>query len=165
MIDEATQPMSAAPLSGTAEPSLPPGEVARDVSRAADPRGQPASSLERVRAIRGATTLEEDTREEVISRTQELLAQILVRNDLHQEDVVSIVFTATDDISSAFPAEAARAAGIALVPLLCARELEIEGGIERCIRVLLHVYTTRAPTELRHVYLHGARQLRTDLPE
>ncbi len=120
---------------------------------------------ERVRAIRGATTLEEDRREQVISRTQELLAQILLRNDLHQEDVISIVFTATDDISSAFPAEAAREAGIALVPLLCARELEIEGGVERCIRVLLHVYTTRAPAELRHVYLHGASQLRTDLPE
>lgn len=144
---------------------------------AADPPGerhQPHSTFagettpprpERVRAIRGATTLEDDTREEVISRTQELLAQILERNDLHQEDVVSIVFTATADISSAFPAEAAREAGIALVPLLCARELEVEGGIERCIRVLLHVYTTRVPTELRHVYLHGARQLRTDLPE
>lgn len=121
--------------------------------------------LQRVRAIRGATTLEADTREQVISRTQELLAEISARNDLHQEDIVSIVFTATDDISSAFPAEAAREAGIALVPLLCARELDVEGGIERCIRVLLHVYTTRAPRELRHVYLHRARQLRTDLPE
>ncbi|MDQ4131142.1 MAG: chorismate mutase [Actinomycetota bacterium] len=124
-----------------------------------------APTAPRVRAIRGATTLEGDTRKEVISRTQELLAQILQRNDLDQEDVVSILFTATEDISSAFPAEAAREAGIGLVPLLCARELEIEGGVERCIRVLLHVYTTRAPTELRHVYLHGARQLRTDLPE
>lgn len=123
------------------------------------------AGLERVRAIRGATTLEADTRQQIISRTQELLAEILARNELHQEDVVSIVFTATDDISSAFPAEAAREAGIALVPLLCARELEIEGGIKRCIRVLLHVYTTRAPTELRHVYQYGARQLRTDLPE
>ncbi len=120
---------------------------------------------ERVRAIRGATTLEEDTRQQVIARTQELLAEILARNGLHQEDVVSIVFTATEDVSSAFPAEAAREAGIALVPLLCARELEIEGGIRHCIRVLLHVYTARAATQLRHVYLHGARQLRTDLPE
>lgn len=139
-------------------------------SSGAGPAGSSASGagrpgVERVRAIRGATTLEEDTRQQVIARTQELLAEILVRNDLHQEDVVSIVFTATDDISSAFPAEAAREAGIALVPLLCARELEIEGGIRHCIRVLLHVYTPRAPTELRHVYLHGARQLRTDLPE
>lgn len=120
---------------------------------------------ERVRALRGATTLEADTREQVIVRTQELLAEIFRRNGLVQDDVVSIVFTATKDVSSAFPAEAAREAGIALVPLLCARELDIEGGIKRCIRVLLHVYTTRLPHELRHVYLHGARQLRTDLPE
>lgn len=119
---------------------------------------------ERVRAIRGATTLDADTREEVIARTQELLAEVFARNDLTEDDVVSIVFTATDDIRSAFPAEAARAAGIALVPLLCARELTVESSVARCIRVLLHVYTTRRPTELRHPYLHGARQLRTDLP-
>jgi chorismate mutase len=120
---------------------------------------------ERLRALRGATTLEADTRAQVIERTQELLRETFARNGLDQHDVVSIVFTATDDISSAFPAEAAREAGIELVPLLCARELEIDGGIERCIRVLLHVYTERSPAELRHVYLHGARQLRTDLPE
>ncbi len=119
----------------------------------------------RVRAIRGATTLDADSRDQVIGRTQELLGAIFERNGLEQDDVVSIVFTATDDVSSAFPAEAAREAGIALVPLLCARELEIDGGIERCIRVLLHVYTERTPSDLRHVYLHGARQLRTDLPE
>lgn len=119
----------------------------------------------RVRAIRGATTLDGDSHEQVIARTQELLAGVFERNDLTQEDVVSIVFTATDDISSAFPAEAARNAGIEHVPLLCARELDISGGIRRCIRVLLHVYTDREPHELRHVYLHDARQLRTDLPE
>jgi chorismate mutase len=120
---------------------------------------------ERVRAVRGATTLDEDAREQVIARTQELLREIFHRNELTQDDVVSIVFTATDDVSSAFPAEAAREAGIALVPLLCARELDIHGGVERCIRVLMHVYTHRTPAELRHVYLHDARQLRTDLPE
>lgn len=119
----------------------------------------------RMRAIRGATTLDEDSREQVITRTQELLHLVFERNDLSQDDVVSIVFTATDDVSSAFPAEAAREAGIALVPLLCARELEITGGVQRCIRLLLHVYTERTPEQLRHVYLHGARQLRTDLPE
>jgi chorismate mutase len=124
-----------------------------------------AGGGERVRALRGATSLDADRRDEVIGRTQELLSEIYARNGLAQEDVVSIVFTATDDITSAFPAEAAREAGINLVPLLCARELAIEGGIPRCIRVLLHVYTTRRPDELRHVYLHRARQLRTDLPE
>lgn len=121
--------------------------------------------MTRVRAVRGATTLDEDSREQVLVRTKELLAEVFSRNDLDQDDVVSIVFTATDDIRSAFPAEAARDAGIALVPLLCARELDVEGGIERCIRVLLHVYTDRTTDELRHPYLHEARQLRTDLPE
>lgn len=121
--------------------------------------------MERVRAIRGATTVEHDTRDEVISRTQELVAEIVRRNHILDDDMVSIFFTATDDIRSAFPAEAAREAGLTRVPLMCARELAIEGGVERCIRVMLHVYTSLAADELRHPYLHGARQLRTDLPE
>jgi chorismate mutase len=122
-------------------------------------------SVERVRAIRGATTVDHDTRDEVIARTQELVREIVRRNGIDDADMVSIIFTATDDIRSAFPAEAAREAGLTRVPLMCARELAIEGGIGRCIRVLLHVYTTLGPDELRHPYLHEARQLRTDLPE
>lgn len=119
----------------------------------------------RVRALRGATTLPADTRDQVIARTQELIRELFTRNELAEDDLISLVFTATDDIRSAFPAEAAREAGITHTPLLCARELGIDGGIPRCIRVLVHAYTRRDPTELRHVYLHGARQLRTDLPE
>ena len=120
---------------------------------------------ERVRALRGATTLDRDERDHLIQRTQELMTAIFQRNQLREDDLISIVFTATDDLSCAFPAEAAREAGITHVPLLCARELEIDGGIPRCIRILLHAYTERQPRELRHVYLHDARQLRTDLPE
>jgi chorismate mutase len=120
---------------------------------------------ERVRALRGATTLDRDDRDHLIERTQELIHLLFDRNGLGEDDLISIVFTATDDISSAFPAEAAREAGFTHTPLLCARELEIVGGIERCIRVLVHAYTGRSPRELRHVYLHDARQLRTDLPE
>ena len=119
----------------------------------------------RVRALRGATTLDVDERLHLLERTQELIAELFQRNGLREDDLISIVFTATDDISSAFPAEAARMAGITHVPLLCARELEIDGGIERCIRLLVHAYTDRTVRELRHPYLHGARQLRTDLPE
>lgn len=122
--------------------------------------GQP-----RVRALRGATTLDHDHRDHLMDRTQELIGELFARNDLTEGDLISIVFTATDDISSAFPAEAARAAGITHVPLLCARELEVDGGIERAIRILVHAYTDRDPADLRHPYLHGARQLRTDLPE
>jgi chorismate mutase len=119
----------------------------------------------RVRAIRGATTLDVDERAHVLARTGELVAEMLARNELAEDDLISIVFTATDDVHSAFPAEAAREAGITHVPLLCARELEVEGSVARCIRVLMHAYTTRAVVDLRHAYLHGARQLRTDLPE
>ena len=120
---------------------------------------------ERVRALRGATTLEVDDRDHLIERTQELIHALFERNELDEDDLVSIVFTATDDMSCGFPAEAAREAGFVHTPLLCARELEIVGGIERCVRVLVHAYTARDKSELRHVYLHEARQLRTDLPE
>ncbi|MFP4235486.1 MAG: chorismate mutase [Nitriliruptoraceae bacterium] len=119
----------------------------------------------RVRALRGATTLERDERTHLFERTQELIAALLTRNDLDEDDLISIVFTATDDVHAAYPAEAAREAGITHVPLLCTRELDIDGGIERCVRVLVHAYTPRGAKELRHVYLHDARQLRTDLPE
>jgi chorismate mutase len=119
----------------------------------------------RVRAVRGATTVEVDSREQVIDRTRELVLAVLERNGLVEDDLVSILFTATDDIRSAFPAEAARVAGFTHVPLMCARELDIVDGIERCIRVMVHVHTTLGARELRHPYLHGERQLRTDLPE
>lgn len=120
---------------------------------------------ERVRALRGATTLDEDDRDQMVERTQELIHALFDRNGLVEDDLVSIVFTATADISSGFPALAAREAGFVHTPLLCARELEVEGGIPRCVRVLVHAYTSRTKDELRHVYLHDARQLRQDLPE
>jgi chorismate mutase len=122
-------------------------------------------STPRVRAVRGATTVEHDSRDQVIDRTKELVRAVIERNAIDPDDLVSILFTATDDIRSAFPAEAAREAGLTRVPLMCARELDIVDGIERCIRVMAHVYTSRSTDELRHPYLHGARQLRTDLPE
>lgn len=122
---------------------------------------------ERLVALRGATTLEADTRDEVLARTAELLGTLMARNGLSAADVVSLFFTATDDIRSEFPAAAVRAAGIADVPMLCARELDVAGesGIPRCVRVMAHVYSARPRPDLRHVYLRGARQLRSDLPE
>jgi chorismate mutase len=118
-------------------------------------------------ALRGATTLEADTREQVLERTAELLHTLMERNGLVHDDVVSLLFTATDDVHSEFPAAAVRAAGISDVPMICARELDIDGGsgVARCIRVMAHVYTDRPRPELRHTYLHDARQLRSDLPE
>ena len=119
----------------------------------------------RVRALRGATTCDVDTVEEIDGRTQALVTAMLERNDVDHEDLVSIVFTATDDLHTQFPATAARALGLGDVPLLCARELDIVGGKPRTVRILMHLYTERTRAELHHVYLEGATTLRDDLPE
>lgn len=120
---------------------------------------------ERVRALRGAITLDEDTRDQVIERTARLLEAMFERNGVAKTDLISILFTATDDIRAEFPAAAARQIGISDIPLLCARELDVEGAVGRCIRVLMHLYTEKEPAALRHVYLEGAVPLRTDLPQ
>lgn len=119
----------------------------------------------RLRAIRGAITLDADTREQVMERTARLLEVIFERNELTKDDLVSIIFTATADIHSEFPAAAARGIGISEVPLLCAQELEIDGAVGLCIRVLIHLTSEKDATALHHVYLEGARPLRTDLPQ
>lgn len=117
-----------------------------------------------VRALRGATTVDADTTEQVSERVQALLGAMLERNGVVKDDIISIIFTATDDIHSMFPARAARAAGMGDVPLLCARELDVDGGTSRCIRVLMHLTTDKARAELHHVYQQGAWGLRDDLP-
>jgi chorismate mutase len=122
-------------------------------------------SAERLVAIRGATTVEADAREAVMERTGELLRELLDRNGVGHDDLVSIIFTATDDVVSEFPAAAARQLGLGDVPLLCARELAVRHGNPRTIRVLLHCYSVRPRSSLRHVYLHRASSLRDDLPE
>lgn len=118
-----------------------------------------------VRALRGATTVDADTAEQINERVQALVSAMLDRNGVDKEDLISIVFTATDDIHAMFPATAARSLGLGDVPLLCARELDISGGTPHCIRVLMHLNTTRSREELHHVYLEGARGLRDDLPD
>jgi chorismate mutase len=117
-----------------------------------------------VRAIRGATTVEEDTPEAITDRVVTLLRQVLDRNRLAEDDLISILFTATEDITSTFPATAARSMGLGAVPLICARELAIVGSVPHCIRVLLHVTTERTRDQIHHVYLEGAQGLRDDLP-
>lgn len=118
-----------------------------------------------VLALRGAITLEHDEREHLLERVGLLLSEMLGRNAVDHDDLVSILFTATPDIHSAFPAAAARKMGLGDIPLICAQELDIEGGMPRCIRVLMHFNTDRSRGELRHVYLEAARSLRDDLPE
>lgn len=93
-----------------------------------------------------------------------LLEELLERNGVDHDQLVSIVFTATDDLHCAFPATAARTLGLGDVPMLCARELDITGATPRCIRMLIHLDTSKARSELRHVYLEGAAGLRDDLP-
>ena len=118
-----------------------------------------------VKAVRGATTVDADTVEAITDRVVALLRAILERNGLVEDDVISILFTATEDIVSTFPATAARSMGLGAVPLICARELAVVGSVPQCIRVMLHVESDRPRGEIHHVYLEGARGLRDDLPD
>jgi chorismate mutase len=117
-----------------------------------------------IRAIRGATTVEGDGAEAITQRVQELLGHMLERNSVNLDDVVSVIFTATPDLKSIFPAAAARGIGFGDVPLLCASEIDVAGATPNCIRVMMHVQTSLPRTDVRHVYLHGAAGLRDDLP-
>ncbi len=116
-----------------------------------------------VRAVRGATQLEEDVREHLLERVAEMVLDVMQANDLEVDDFISVIFTATSDLVSEFPAYAARRLGFGEVPLICARELEIAGSMPRVVRMLAHVETDRAKAEVTHVYLHGAAALRRDL--
>lgn len=116
-----------------------------------------------VRAVRGATQLDVDDEQHMYDRVAELVTDVLEANGLVVDDFISIIFTATDDLHSAFPAFAARQLGFTDVPLMCARELEIQGGMPRVVRLLAHVETDLSRAEVTHVYLHGAAHLRRDL--
>jgi len=118
-----------------------------------------------LRGLRGATTCDEDTPTAIETATQELLRGMMDRNELAHDDVVSVIFTTTRDLPSTFPATVARGIGFGDVPLLCASEIDVPGSMPKCIRILMHVYTTRSRGELRHVYLRNAQGLRDDLPE
>ena len=115
------------------------------------------------RAIRGATTVESDTPEQIRRATRELLETIVARNAITSADVISAIFTVTHDLTSEFPAHAARELGWLDVPLLCTLEIPVPGSLAKCIRVLLHVESAAPRSEIRHVYLHDARALRPDL--
>ena len=115
------------------------------------------------RAIRGATTVDSDSPDQIRHATRELLETIVARNGIASADVISAIFTVTHDLTSEFPAHAARELGWLEVPLLCTLEIPVPGSLPKCIRVLLHVQTTSSRAEIRHVYLHAARALRPDL--
>jgi len=113
-------------------------------------------------AVRGAITVEEDKPEEIIEKTTILLKKILDENNLSYQDIVSIIFSSTRDIKSQYPAVAARNMGMTQIPLFCCQEMFVEGSLEKCIRILMHIQGT-APRVIRHIYLEKAKSLRPDL--
>lgn len=117
-----------------------------------------------VRAVRGATQVELNSRDAILAGASELVAEVMSRNGIAAAEVISIVFTATPDLTAEFPAYAARLMGLTDVPLLCACEIAVPGAMPRVLRLLAHIESERDRSAIRHVYLHGAASLRTDLP-
>lgn len=118
-----------------------------------------------VRAVRGAIQVDADDRDEILKGTTELITAVLEKNALSPDDLISVIFTATPDLTAEFPAYAARMLGFTDVPLLCATEISVANAMPRVLRLMAHVETDRSRAELHHVYLRGAAALRRDLPQ
>ena len=118
-----------------------------------------------VRAIRGAIQVDADEREAILEGTAELIAEVMSRNDLTTDDVISVLFTVTPDLTAEFPALAARKTGFHAVPLMCATEIPVPGAMPRVVRLMAHVESDRARSEIQHVYLRGAIALRLDIAQ
>jgi chorismate mutase len=116
----------------------------------------------RLHALRGATSVEHNDPESIVAATRELMSELMTRNDIDVEQMVSCIFSATGDLNAEFPAVAARDVGLNRVPLLCTREIDVPGALARVIRVLIHYYADDGH-KAQHVYLHEAKKLRTDL--
>lgn len=117
------------------------------------------------RGVRGATTVDQNEREEILTATRQLLALMIRSNGIAPQDIASAIFTTTRDVDAEFPALAARQLGWLDVPLLCGYEISVPGGLQRCIRVLLHWNTDKPQAEIEHVYVREAVQLRPDLTD
>jgi len=117
------------------------------------------------RSIKGATTVERNTREDILAATTELLQLMVEHNDIDPDDVASALFTTTADLNAEFPAVAARRIGWTEVPLCCAHELDVPGSLRMCLRILLHINTDKAARDIDHIYIRGAKVLRPDLVE
>ena len=115
------------------------------------------------RGIRGAITVERNSAGEIVTATRELLEAIIRENELDPEDITSAFFTVTQDLNAEFPATAAREMGWKYVPLLCATEIDVPGRLEKCIRILVHVNTSKSQRDLKHIYMKEAVKLRLDL--
>ena len=115
------------------------------------------------RGVRGATTVEQNEREEILTATRQLLALLIRRNEIEATDIASAIFTTTPDIDAEFPALASRQLGWLDVPLLCSHEMTVPGSLPLCIRVLIHWNTNKAQDAIEHVYVREAKRLRPDL--
>lgn len=113
--------------------------------------------------MRGATCLQQDDAQEMFEAVGELVQTMMTENGVSDDDVVSLILTSTPDLTCAFPAAGARAYGLVDVPLLCAQEINVAGGLPKVVRILMHVESTRSRSQLRHIYLRGAEVLRQDL--
>jgi chorismate mutase len=117
-----------------------------------------------IRGIRGATVVKANRQDCIVDATQELLQEILdVNSSLTTEDIASVLFTMTEDLTATYPALAARLIGWTQVPMMCAQEIPVPGGLPLCIRILVHWNTDMPQSAIRHVYLHGATKLRPDI--
>lgn len=114
------------------------------------------------RGIRGATTADANTRDAILEATRDLLQRLIAANDLHPDDIASVIFSTTHDLNAEYPAVAARELGWLDAALFCTHEMQVPGSLQRCVRVLIHWNTTRRASEVVHVYLRGAAQLRPD---
>ncbi len=118
-----------------------------------------------VRAIRGAIQVDANDRDSIIAGTTELVTQVMERNELTTDDVISVLFTATPDLTAEFPALAARKLGFHDVPLICTTEIDVPGALPRVVRLMAHVETDRPRAAIQHVYLRGAVALRQDIAQ
>ena len=118
-----------------------------------------------VRAVRGAVQVAGDDKAEILTATAELVTEVMTRNELSTDDVISVVFTATADLTSEFPALAARKLGFQEVPLLCAAEISVPGSMPRLVRLMMHIETDKPRSQVQHVYLRGAAALRMDIAQ
>lgn len=118
-----------------------------------------------VRAIRGATTIDRNSTDEIYAATVELLKEMTTRNVLGKDDIISIIFSVTSDINAAFPAAAARQMGWTSTAMMCTYEIDVPGSLRKCIRVMMHIETEKENSELKYVYLREAKKLRPDITE
>ncbi|TYQ15404.1 UNVERIFIED_CONTAM: chorismate mutase [Acetivibrio alkalicellulosi] len=116
-----------------------------------------------VKAIRGATTVLNNTSDEIVNETKKLLEEIIEKNNLREDDVISIIFTVTQDLTAEFPAVAARKIGLSNVALMCMNEIDVPNSLEKCIRVMMHVNAENYNNDFKHIYLNNSKVLRPDL--